>query len=444
MRDHTRLADRAAEWDGAGRTPERLLSGCDIAQAESWISARPDRAPEPTALQRLFIDASANAEREHLAERAARDAATRDIEIKKFQAEREAERLRLETAKLTAERATAIAESRHKASQLSLAASVATLIICSGAGWAWLDKTNSLHLAAEHASQMKDKELQLAWEKSASAEKDKRFAILQSEVDRNTMAAAVSSPAASARSVVTPGTRVLSSSDVSYAGMDSQAFLTLEELEKRLSKDAIDLMIAFEVGDRAAYERRFARPGWPSIQSGVVIGIGYDLGYVSAEQFDFDWHARIPPSDIANLKTVIGIRGIPAKDHAERLADITIPYEAALGEFKATTLRAYASTMEAAFPNAPELPPDSYGALVSLVFNRGAGMAGESRREMRAIRDLMQAKTYTAIPEQLRAMKRLSPEVDGLRKRRDAEATLFEKGLAERAVEQASVGARKL
>ena len=58
LREHTRYLQRATEWDRGGRPANRLLSGDDIAEAKAWVSRRPKRAPEPTALHLDFIRAS--------------------------------------------------------------------------------------------------------------------------------------------------------------------------------------------------------------------------------------------------------------------------------------------------------------------------------------------------------------------------------------------------
>jgi hypothetical protein len=58
VREHTRLLERAREWDGAGRLPNRMLSGVDITTAKDWLQHRPQNAPEPTELHREFILAS--------------------------------------------------------------------------------------------------------------------------------------------------------------------------------------------------------------------------------------------------------------------------------------------------------------------------------------------------------------------------------------------------
>jgi GH24 family phage-related lysozyme (muramidase) len=85
-----------------------------------------------------------------------------------------------------------------------------------------------------------------------------------------------------------------------------------------------------------------------------------------------------------------------------------------------------------ALPNASQLAPDSFGALVSLAYNRGPSFSnmGDRYREMRAIRDHLANQQFAEIPDDIRSMKRLWQNVVGLRNRRDHEATLFEKGLA--------------
>ena len=62
IREHTRLLERATEWDVGGRPASRLLSGSDIAQAKAWAARRPKGAPEPTAIHLDFIRASEDEE----------------------------------------------------------------------------------------------------------------------------------------------------------------------------------------------------------------------------------------------------------------------------------------------------------------------------------------------------------------------------------------------
>jgi hypothetical protein len=75
LREHTRYLSLARSWEEAGRMPNRLLSGTDIAAAKAWAAQRPKDAPEPTELHLAFIRASeeadaarASVERQRLAE----------------------------------------------------------------------------------------------------------------------------------------------------------------------------------------------------------------------------------------------------------------------------------------------------------------------------------------------------------------------------------------
>lgn len=174
-------------------------------------------------------------------------------------------------------------------------------------------------------------------------------------------------------------------------------------------------------------EEGMDQPGsWPGESSGITIGIGYDLRYES--NFENDWKPYLLPDEIARLKTVVGKQG--SNELAKQFKDIKITREAAMKVFSDKTLPEYIRQTREAFPGFDSLPLDAQGALVSIVYNRGAGMSGGNRREMRVIRDLISTKDLKGIADQIRAMKRLWPnnsDVDvDLRNRRDHEANLVE------------------
>jgi len=174
------------------------------------------------------------------------------------------------------------------------------------------------------------------------------------------------------------------------------------------------------------------QPGkWPGASSGITIGIGYDLGFSTAEQFEEDWSPFLGGDEIERLKTAIGISGDDAKQIASQFSDIRINRADAEEVFKTRTLPLYGARTEAAFPGVDQLPAAAQGALVSLVFNRGAGMNGDSRREMRAVRDAVAEGNLQEIADQIRSMKRLweGKNLGGLLKRRDAEADLVESAI---------------
>lgn len=173
----------------------------------------------------------------------------------------------------------------------------------------------------------------------------------------------------------------------------------------------------------------FSQPSqWPGGQSGVTIGIGYDLGQCSVEQFKAEWADLLDAATIEKLCTTVGLSGEAAKAAAKQLADVKIPIAAGEKVFFERSIPRYQARTEQAFPGIEKLPPDAQGALVSLVYNRGTSFKGDSRKEMRAIRDLVPQSDLTSIAAQLRAMKRLweGKGLAGLIKRREDEAALVE------------------
>lgn len=192
----------------------------------------------------------------------------------------------------------------------------------------------------------------------------------------------------------------------------------------RSSQNAVDMIVNFEVGGRASYN---PHPCWPGGASGVTIGIGYDLGY--ADDIVSAWGPLLQSPAAQRLSSAAGITGDAARELATILSDITVPWDAAVQVFQERSIpKAEAETLSI-FPNAVELPADCFGALVSLVYNRGTSLAGPRRVEMANIASMIDARQWAGVAEQIRAMRRLWPDVRGLRIRREAEAALYEHGL---------------
>jgi hypothetical protein len=205
-----------------------------------------------------------------------------------------------------------------------------------------------------------------------------------------------------------------------------------------LSKKSLDLILEFEVGGGENYYNKFLKnPTWPGEQSGVTIGVGYDLGYVNKTEFTNDWK-ELNQKDFDRLYKVVGVKGIAAKDLVRGLKDITIPWEISLKVFNNKTVTKFYNLTKETFPNFDNLPEDAKGGLVSLVFNRGNVLEGDRRREMKLIRDGMKLvsfydqKALTFIANQIRNMKRIwigGSIEKGMSRRRDAEAKLIEDSL---------------
>lgn len=194
-----------------------------------------------------------------------------------------------------------------------------------------------------------------------------------------------------------------------------------------LSTREITFIAREEVGSREYYDKFAASPHCPGEQSGVTIGIGYDLCYQDLRTFEDDWGEELPESTLAQLRPHLGQPG----DHAAAAAlkSIKIPFYRAWRVFIKTTLPRYVSQTRAAYPQLDGLPEGCRGALVSLVYNRGPGLKGERRREMRAIRAYLAQGELHRVAGELTAMKRLWPGNRGLCVRRDREARLWQWGL---------------
>lgn len=202
-----------------------------------------------------------------------------------------------------------------------------------------------------------------------------------------------------------------------------------------IPQSCIDFIVMEETGGPAYYAKVASRPVWPGGQSGVTIGVGYDLGQTTAAAFQTVWQAALGADTVTRLTAAIGIKGSGTDGAAQckalvaQFADITIPYATALSVFGDSILPGFEARTLAAFPGLEKLDGQCIGAMVSLVYNRGTSLTGDSRTEMKTIHDLIAAGTPQGVPDQFRAMKRLWPTVPGLQKRRDAEADMFQQGL---------------
>lgn len=206
----------------------------------------------------------------------------------------------------------------------------------------------------------------------------------------------------------------------------------LTEPSREIPTRAVSFIAREEVGSRRLYDMN-SRPSWPGGASGVTIGVGYDIGYQSA--FEADWAGLLTGSQMSALKPWIGIRGDGASAGLAALAGIVIPWNSAWTVFIGRSLPQSVGDTRNVFFRSREMPRLCLGALVSLVYNRGTSMTDSvsnpgNRKEMREIRDAVANGRFSEVPESLRAMKRLWPESNGLRDRREREAQLFEIGLA--------------
>jgi hypothetical protein len=214
-----------------------------------------------------------------------------------------------------------------------------------------------------------------------------------------------------------------------------------KDLSLKISKESVDVIIYFEVGARSYYDKAFAKPmvpAWRTTASGVTIGIGADLGYMSHAQIQKAFGEILNDRDIKLLQSVSGMKGKNAYYNGlpKVKNNIYIGWDDAYKVFINYTLPSFTKQAADAFNLAPNrLHPHSNGALTSLVYNRGGSLANtDSRREMRQIKYNISVNREDKVPSDITSMKRLwsYSKLRGLHKRRDAEADLFQRGLDER------------
>jgi hypothetical protein len=191
-----------------------------------------------------------------------------------------------------------------------------------------------------------------------------------------------------------------------------------------VSKKSLDALVGFEISSEANYNRSLKNPIWPGAESGVTIGIGYDLGFNTAATILGDWAGQVSESDLQRLASVAGLKGTVAKAALGRVKDIVVPFPAARKIFFEVTAPKFAKLTRATYTGTELLFADTQGVLLSLIYNRGSSLAiTERRTEMRAIKPLVAASDYAGIAFQLREMKKRFT-LPGLISRREKEALM--------------------
>ena len=195
-----------------------------------------------------------------------------------------------------------------------------------------------------------------------------------------------------------------------------------------ISRKSVDFIILQEVGSRTYYEKALQKPTWAGGESGITLGFGYDLGYMTDKQFISDWSSNININFLNPLRKVIGLKGLVAKNMLKgEIMQVLIPYNAAYEVFMKNSVPRYFAMTKTIYPNLEILNEDTQGALVSMVYNRGSSLMGDSRTEMRAIVPLIALLDYEGIAHQIESSKRLweNKKMEGLVIRREAEADLI-------------------
>lgn len=186
-------------------------------------------------------------------------------------------------------------------------------------------------------------------------------------------------------------------------------------------------IVRWEVGSQARYTSRYQGVICPPGASGPTWGIGYDGGHQSPGTIRRDWAHR---SDADRLAATSGQTGaVRCRMARDKLRDVRVPFVEARQVFLDTSLPVYTRMTRRTYPGVERLGVLPEGALVGNTYNRGSSMSGSRAAEKRYIRDVCVPRSDIAcVAAQLRAQKRLWPDVPGLRERRESEARLAEGG----------------
>jgi hypothetical protein len=123
---------------------------------------------------------------------------------------------------------------------------------------------------------------------------------------------------------------------------------------------------------------------WPGGRSGPTWAIGYDGGHNTRNDIARAW---APHPELARLLTTSGLTGDTARARvrAGEWRGVLTPWAMAVRAFERDSLPRYRALAQRAMPVLDQLDCPAQIAWVATVYNRGAGLTGDRRREMRVI-----------------------------------------------------------
>jgi GH24 family phage-related lysozyme (muramidase) len=171
---------------------------------------------------------------------------------------------------------------------------------------------------------------------------------------------------------------------------------------------------------------------WPGKASGVTIPYGYDLGY--EQNFESDWK-DLDEETKRRLRPALGVKGERAHTLCRTaMQGVRIPLDIAARVFNEVVMPREESVVMKVFPGSETLPGDAFGALVSLIFNRGSLIdKSDRRREMLALYNYFRSspgpydcgKVADLVESQARLWQDVKSSDGDLHDRRIAEAVLI-------------------
>lgn len=195
----------------------------------------------------------------------------------------------------------------------------------------------------------------------------------------------------------------------------------------KIDAKGINFIVEEETGGREYYEKVYKSSFiWPKGASGCTAMVGIDIGYYTEKEVDTIFKPLSSSEELRRIQKGRGIRGVLANSYVKNLKNITFSWEESIYTFSQFILPKFLKLTNSTFPGAADLDGPAQTALVSLVFNRGTKLTGESRREMFNIKKLVASQDYKNIAKEIRSMKRLWDKSSGLIVRREREALLVD------------------
>lgn len=196
-------------------------------------------------------------------------------------------------------------------------------------------------------------------------------------------------------------------------------------------------------GEDSARTKAPVRPHHPGKNSGLTIGMGYDLKHHTAAELRRDWGDVLSEEQLKRLEpyTVrVNKKGKPIKPTKGSSAavkatrDIVVQYDDAVKVFEKKIQPVWEKRAYKIFPGLDTMDPYTQASVVSMVYNRGDSMKGK-KGQMRGehfmdIKKAVFERDTKKIAATIRAMKVDHKSKDtqlGLYRRREAEATNIEK-----------------
>ncbi len=210
-----------------------------------------------------------------------------------------------------------------------------------------------------------------------------------------------------------------------------------------LATNGVAYIALEETGGLALYAALTRWPHYPGYDSGVTIGVGYDLRFSTESRFWELWNNHLSNEFLEELAKDIGKRGSNKRTKELKSLGVEVPFKSAWPVFIKESLPRFYKETESIYPSLDTLPNLCRSVLVSIVFNRGNGLDGPRRKEMRTIRDILtiaeepglhkqkRKMILSDVEDQILSMQRLWDLHSGVRRRRQGEANLWRTGLRE-------------